>query len=178
MDKKKSCRGKAEGAVMKIGVIGDTHGVLHPSVLPALSGMEKIIHTGDIGGPAVLSALQEIAPVTAVRGNYDNEPDIKDRLLPDPSGFELAGLRAMITHRMITMEWEQNKQIIAERVLMQEPAPELFFFGHTHVPILEKVKGIWFINPGYCGPDPYEAPPTLIRLELSHEEFTGEIIYL
>lgn len=163
---------------MKVGVIGDTHGVLHSSVLPSLSGMEKIIHTGDIGGLSVLSSLEESAPVIAVRGNYDNAPEIKDRLLPDPSMIQLAGLWAMITHRLITMEWEQNKQIIADRVLMQEPAPELFFFGHTHVPVLERVKGVWFINPGYCGPDPYEAPPTLIRLSIFEDELAGEIVRL
>ncbi len=163
---------------MKLGIIGDTHGVVHPAALTELSGSEKIIHTGDIGGAGIMSALEELAPLIAVRGNYDIEPEIRARLLPDPSIIELAGYRAMITHRMITMEWSQNKEVIAERVMMHEPRPRLFFFGHTHTAVLEKVKGIWFINPGYCGPDPYEAPSTLIRLELSDRNVEGQIVFL
>jgi len=163
---------------MKIGVIGDTHGNLHDAVLRELAGSEIIVHTGDIGGRHIMTALQSIAPLIAVRGNYDTGTPITEQLLPDPSSFQIAGHNAMITHRMITMEWKQHRELIADRVLLMQPPPLLFFFGHTHVPVLEKVKGIWFINPGYCGPDPYEAPPTLIRLELGKNDLKGEIVRL
>ena len=58
---------------MKIGVISDTHGLLRPEVAPALVGVERILHLGDVGRPSVLKALEEIAPVTAIRGNMDRE---------------------------------------------------------------------------------------------------------
>jgi len=54
-----------------IGVISDTHGLLRPQALSALQGSELIIHAGDVGDPAILKALGEIAPVLAVRGNID-----------------------------------------------------------------------------------------------------------
>ena len=56
---------------MKIGVVSDTHGLLRPEVLPALAGVDHILHLGDVGDPAILKSLAEIAPVHAVRGNID-----------------------------------------------------------------------------------------------------------
>src|ERR1700735_1313030 len=56
---------------MLIGVISDTHGLLRPEALAALRGVEHILHAGDIGDIAILDALREIAPVTAIRGNVD-----------------------------------------------------------------------------------------------------------
>ena len=54
-----------------IGVISDTHGLVRPQALAALAGAERIIHAGDIGRPEILTALEAIAPVVAVRGNND-----------------------------------------------------------------------------------------------------------
>ena len=51
---------------MKIGVVSDTHGLLRPEAVAALSGCSRIIHAGDIGTPDILDALAEIAPVIAV----------------------------------------------------------------------------------------------------------------
>jgi len=58
---------------MKIGVISDTHGLLRPEVAPALAGVERILHLGDVGDAAILDTLGKIAPVTAIRGNVDRD---------------------------------------------------------------------------------------------------------
>src|SRR5690349_17908428 len=55
----------------RIGVISDTHGLLRPEALSALTGSELIIHAGDVGNPEILDKLRSIAPVIAVRGNVD-----------------------------------------------------------------------------------------------------------
>ena len=39
---------------MLIGVISDTHGLLRPETLEALTGVEHIIHAGDIGSPDIV----------------------------------------------------------------------------------------------------------------------------
>ena len=54
-----------------IGLISDTHGLLRPEAVEVLKGSDLIIHAGDIGDFKVLKALQELAPVVAVRGNVD-----------------------------------------------------------------------------------------------------------
>ena len=53
------------------GLISDTHGLLRPEALEALTGAVRILHMGDVGGPEVLEQLETIAPVDAVRGNTD-----------------------------------------------------------------------------------------------------------
>ena len=50
---------------MKIGVISDTHGLLRPEAIAELDGVDHILHAGDIGDPSILTALRNIAPVTA-----------------------------------------------------------------------------------------------------------------
>ena len=56
---------------MNVGVISDTHGLLRPEAVEALRGSDLILHAGDVGSPEVLEALEELAPVAAVRGNND-----------------------------------------------------------------------------------------------------------
>ena len=57
-----------------LGLISDTHGLLRPEAVRALSGSDLIIHAGDVGGPEILDALRALAPVVAVRGNVDTGP--------------------------------------------------------------------------------------------------------
>lgn len=45
--------------------------MLRPPALEALRRAELILHAGDVGKPEILSALREIAPVVAVRGNVE-----------------------------------------------------------------------------------------------------------
>jgi uncharacterized protein len=56
-----------------VGIISDTHGLLRPEAVLALTGSDLILHAGDIGPPDILGRLREIAPVTAVRGNVDTD---------------------------------------------------------------------------------------------------------
>jgi putative phosphoesterase len=57
--------------MLRIGLVSDTHGLRRPEAVQFLRGCDQIVHAGDIGDSAVLDALHEIAPVTAVRGNND-----------------------------------------------------------------------------------------------------------
>jgi predicted phosphodiesterase len=53
-----------------VGLISDTHGMMRPEVFTALSGVDLILHAGDVGD-GVLDELALIAPVHAVSGNTD-----------------------------------------------------------------------------------------------------------
>src|SRR5215470_3362079 len=57
------------GAVLRVGLISDTHGLLRPQATALLRGCNHIIHAGDIGSPDILAELAALAPLTAVRGN-------------------------------------------------------------------------------------------------------------
>ena len=58
---------------MRVGVISDTHGYMDPRALLLLQEAEHIIHAGDIGDYSIISQLEQIAPVTKVRGNVDRD---------------------------------------------------------------------------------------------------------
>src|SRR5208283_3980716 len=82
----------AYSGVMKLGIISDTHGLLRPEVLPALKGVDRILHLGDVGKASILRELEKIAPVTAIRGNVDTMgecaqlPETEVVLVEDPAG--------------------------------------------------------------------------------------------
>ena len=73
-----------------VGVISDTHGLVRPEALAALRGSDLIVHAGDVGKPAVLEVLRELAPVWAVRGNVDSLGWAGD--LPTTQAVEIDGL--------------------------------------------------------------------------------------
>jgi putative phosphoesterase len=81
---------------MKIGVLSDTHGLLRPEVLPALTGVEHILHAGDAGNSDILDALRALAPVTAVRGNIDTHGPCAE--LPATQAIELGGCFIYMLH--------------------------------------------------------------------------------
>ena len=61
--------------MQRIGIISDTHGLIRPEVMNALSDCDCIVHAGDINQPEVLDTLRTLAPVYAVRGNTNgNHP--------------------------------------------------------------------------------------------------------
>src|SRR3979490_758124 len=46
----------------RIGIISDTHGLLRPEAERGLTGVNHIIHAGDIGRPEIVEALRRIRP--------------------------------------------------------------------------------------------------------------------
>src|SRR5499433_2237944 len=81
---------------MIVGVISDTHGLLRPQALELLRGSGHIIHAGDIGALEIVPALEQVAPVTAIRGNIDKQDWA--RRFPETEVVEFAGLHFYIIH--------------------------------------------------------------------------------
>ena len=86
---------------MRVGVISDTHGYMDPRALLLLQEAEHIIHAGDIGDYSIISELEQIAPVTKVRGNVDR--DGQSALCPDVEILELAGFKIYLTHEFLSL---------------------------------------------------------------------------
>jgi putative phosphoesterase len=151
---------------MRIGVVSDTHGLLRPEVAPALVGVERILHLGDVGKPSILKELAKIAPVTAIRGNTDREGPCSE--LPETDVLLLEGRYIYMLHDLNTLHLD--------------PAAGKFaavLFGHTHVPNFYKKKGVLYFNPGSCGPKRFNLPITVGRLTIEEDgELRAEIIPL
>jgi hypothetical protein len=151
---------------MKIGVVSDTHGLLRPEVAPALAGVERILHLGDVGKASILKELEKIAPVTAVRGNIDREGPCSK--LPETEVLLLEGRYIYMLHDLNTLHLD--------------PAAGKFaavLSGHTHVPNFYRRKGVLYFNPGSCGPRRFELPVSVGMLTISKDgELEAQIIPL
>jgi putative phosphoesterase len=151
---------------MKIGVISDTHGLLRPEVAPALTGVERILHLGDVGKASILEELAAIAPVTAIRGNVDREGPCAE--LPETDVVLIADRYVYMLHNLDTLHLD--------------PAAGKFaavLFGHTHVPNFYRRKGVLYFNPGSCGPRRFRLPVTVGLLSVSEDgELEPKIVSL
>jgi putative phosphoesterase len=151
---------------MKIGVVSDTHGLLRPEVAPALAGVDRILHLGDVGKASILIELRKIAPVTAIRGNVDREGPCSK--LPETDVVGIEGRYIYMLHDLNTLHLD--------------PAAGKFaavLFGHTHIPNFYRKKGVLYFNPGSCGPRRFNLPITIGLLTINQEgEFEAEIVAL
>jgi putative phosphoesterase len=156
---------------VKLGIISDTHGLLRPEVAPALKGVDRILHIGDVGDASILTELAKIAPVTAIRGNVDREglcgklPETEVVLIENPPH---SGLYIYMLHDLKTLHLD--------------PAAAKFaavLHGHTHVPNFVKKKGVLYFNPGSCGPRRFELSVTIGMLTVGNDgKLKAEIVPL
>jgi putative phosphoesterase len=133
---------------MLIGVISDTHGLLRPEALVALRGVEHILHAGDVGDSAVLGALREIAPVTAIRGNVDVSGACAE--LPATDVVELGGKMFYLVHSVHDLDINP----VAAGVAM-------VVSGHSHKASVQVRDGVIYFNPGSAGPRRFSLPVTV-----------------
>ncbi|MGH9586892.1 MAG: metallophosphoesterase family protein [Acidobacteriaceae bacterium] len=133
---------------MLVGVISDTHGLLRPEVLPALAGVEHILHAGDVGDIAILDTLRAIAPVTAIRGNVDVSGAVAR--LPETELVELRGVSIYMLHDLGTLDLNPVAAGIS-----------VVISGHSHQPMMERRKGVLYFNPGSTGPRRFTLPVSL-----------------
>jgi putative phosphoesterase len=150
---------------MTIGVISDTHGLLRPEAVAALQGSEHIIHAGDIGDPAILDKLRQIAPVTAIRGNVDRESWAAS--IPDTNVLEIGGITIYVIHNLQELDLKPEAAGFAAVI-----------YGHSHVPKREMKGGVLFFNPGSAGPKRFRLPVTVGRLRIRNQRVETEIVEL
>ncbi|AXC11482.1 phosphoesterase, putative [Acidisarcina polymorpha] len=150
---------------MRIGVISDTHGLLRPEALSALAGVEHILHAGDVGDPAILDRLAEIAPLTSIRGNIDRSG--RCAALPKTEIVELGGSTIYMLHDLA--QFDLDPVAAGIRVVVS---------GHSHRPSIEWRREVLFFNPGSAGPKRFSLPITLGYLLLNDEQPTAEIFAL
>ena len=128
-----------------VGVISDTHGLLRPEAVATLQGSDYIIHAGDVGDPAILKRLKEIAPVTAVRGNVDRGSWAKKIL--ETNVLEINGLSIYVLHDLNQLDL--NPEAAGFSAVVS---------GHSHMPKQETKNGVLYFNPGSAGPKRFKLP--------------------
>lgn len=141
----------------RIGVISDTHGLLRPEALDALRGVELIIHAGDAGRPEVLTALQEVAPVMAVRGNVDRGAWAD--ALPEWQVVAAGPARLYVTHDVHYLAWFG--------VDPAAPGYAAIISGHSHRASIAMRDGVLWLNPGSAGPRRFSLPVTVAMITIT-----------
>lgn len=150
---------------MVIGVISDTHGLLRPEAIAALRGSDRIIHAGDIGDPAILDRLAEIAPVTAVRGNVDREAWAKS--IAETELLEVDGASIYILHILENLDLQPKASGI-----------QAVIYGHSHVSKQEMKDGVLYFNPGSAGPKRFNLPVTVGKFIVAAGKIRSQVVQL
>jgi uncharacterized protein len=144
---------------MVVGVISDTHGLLRPEAVQALHDCAIIVHAGDVGSPAILASLQDIAPTYAVRGNIDKEPWARD--LPEVAWVQAGRARLFVLHQLS----ELDPGLVDDQCAA-------VIYGHSHKPSAEYRGPVLFLNPGSAGPRRFRLPVTVARLTVNGSSLT------
>jgi hypothetical protein len=172
---------------MKIGLISDTH---IPEAMPELpgavrevfSGVDLILHAGDLHSLDVLDHLERTAPVLAVRGNGDDgsggrgavpeDPRLKDtQVVACPGGITL-GLVHDVLDPEEYPEWPIERSV--ERYFGADT--DFVICGHTHVEAIKRYGRVWVVNPGSPTlPHNYAARLGTVGLMTVDEDGSGEI---
>lgn len=144
---------------MRIGLISDTHGRLRPEIFQLFSGVDLIVHAGDVGPPGILDDLGSVAPVIAVWGNTD---DFAVRhLVPEIAEQNVSGLRLVVKHG------HQHGSPDAETLVNTHPDADVIVYGHTHRPLIERRDGALVINPGSAGAARFGLAPSVAMLAIT-----------
>jgi len=148
-----------------IGVVSDTHGRLPEDVLTAFSGVDLIIHAGDIDTPAILEALGKIAPIVAVRGNMDRGKWADTLAMTEV--VEIGKTRMYVLHDLSTLDWEPDTAGFSAVIS-----------GHTHRPALETKNGVLFLNPGSAVMPRFNTPACVALIRIHNNSLTPQFIEL
>lgn len=146
-----------------IGVISDTHGMITPKVMRMLSGVDLLLHAGDVGNPTVLELLEKIAPVIAVRGNSDRGA-LARRLKP----YEVIRIGRQylyLLHDLADLDLEPK-----------EAGFHVVISGHTHEAAIKQTDEVLFLNPGSATQTPYHpTTPSVARLTITQTRLHAEV---
>jgi putative phosphoesterase len=138
----------------RIGIISDTHGLLRPEAERCLAGVDHIIHGGDVGSSDIVAALSRIAAVTAIRGNVDKGAWAD--AFPETQTVRLAGRSIFVLHDLKTMQIDPVALGI-----------DVVVSCHSHVPKIETIDGVLYLNPGSAGRRRFKQPITLATLDVT-----------
>ena len=171
---------------MRIGLISDTH---IPEAMPelpaqvgdAFSGVDLILHAGDLHCLAVLDELERIAPVLAARGNGDDGGGgrpvlVGDARLKDAHLLTCHGLTLGLAHDV--PDPQEYPQWPVERSAMRYFGRKTDFIicGHTHVESVRRHGAVWVVNPGSATlPHNYAARPGTVGVLTLNGERRGDL---
>ncbi len=150
---------------MKIGVLSDTHAVLHPQIFNFFKPCDEIWHAGDIGNVETLNKLEKFKPLRAVYGNIDGT-DIRSKL-EEHVLFEARGLHILMIH----IGGYPPRYNPYSKELIEQYNPDIFVCGHSHIlkVMYDKKHKLLHINPGAAGNYGFHKAITFLRFDIENK---------
>jgi putative phosphoesterase len=147
---------------MKIGLLSDTHGWVHPGIFDHFSEVDEIWHAGDIGNIETADKLAEYKPFRAVYGNIDDSTVRK--VYKEHLKFSVEEIKVWLTH-IGGSPGHYDRRV---RPGIYEDPPDLFICGHSHIAkvIYDKKGGFLYINPGAAGYNGFHKIMTAVRFQI------------
>lgn len=133
---------------MRIGIVSDTHlpnlirslDELGPEPARFFSGVDLILHSGDLTSPMVLDWLERFAPVVCTTGN--NDPIVDERC-QELHVMEVYGWRLGMVHSL-----RRGFRPMAELQQLFPTPVGVMIAGDTHLERLEYRDGVVVLNSG------------------------------
>lgn len=135
---------------MLIGIISDTHDnlIFTKKAIELFNnrGVEYVIHAGDYTSPFTLKLFKELnCKYVGIFGNNDGDKLLlleksEDNIYNQPYIFTLHNKNIIVLHEHHIVD-----------ALADSGHFDLLIYGHTHEPIIRKVKNTLVINPGEAG---------------------------
>jgi len=158
-------------AEVAVGILSDTHGQVHPSVMDTMNRCDIVLHAGDICASSVLECLQPRGgKLLAVRGNNDvprNWPvggSYRLEDLPEEAMLELPGGRVALLHGH--QFW--GRADFGPFLLQHYRDARAIVYGHSHYLHHEQYDGRWLLNPGAAGKRLNRGAASCLVLRASH----------
>ena len=129
--------------MIKIGILSDTHGSVHPQIAELMNKCDFALHAGDIVDIEVLQKLNPKQSIVAVKGNNDAHLTT----LEDIEVLELPGGKIVVEHG----HKHGHEKPCHDSLRRAYPDARAIIYGHTHRQIIDKKETPWVINPGAAG---------------------------
>ena len=110
-----------------------------------------------------MTALGQLAPLTAIRGNVDKAGWAQS--LPATKTVELFGIRFYMIHNVADLAIDPVSAGI-----------HVVVSGHSHKSSVEWKDGTLFVNPGSAGPRRFSLPVSIARMLVGDGSIAAKII--
>jgi uncharacterized protein len=111
-------------------------------------------NAADIGNASIIAAFGRIAPVTAIKGNVDTADWARE--YADTECARLADRSILVVHDLKTLRIDPVALGI-----------DVVVSGHSHVPKIDTVDGVLYLNPGSAGRRRFRLPIMLATLDVA-----------
>ena len=147
----------------RIGLLSDTHGILHPRIFDFFANCDEIWHAGDIGNVEITDKLSAFKPLRAVYGNIDGG---KLRVIfNEDEVFTIENVKVVMLH----IGGYPGRYTAKAKELIAQHKPKLFISGHSHIlkVMPDPKNSLLHINPGAAGKSGFQKFITFVRFEIN-----------